>query len=63
MDHNVLLPTVFEVFPESVAEFAGIQVGDQISKLNDFETPTVQSLHQSLSYVRPQVDIFFRFFF
>ena len=34
LDHNLVMPTVKEVFPDSVAEAAGIQVGDQITKVN-----------------------------
>ena len=54
LDHNVLLPTVLEVFPESVADFAGIQKGDQLTRLNDFETPTVKLLQECMTYVRPE---------
>jgi len=54
LDHNLVMPTVKEVFPDSVAEAAGIQVGDQITKVNDFEVDTVYLLQECVGYLRPQ---------
>jgi len=53
LDHNLLLPTVHEVFPDSVADFAGLQVGDQLTKLNDFDVSNVELLQECVAYLRP----------
>ena len=54
LDHTKMLPTVAEVFPDSVAERSGLRAGDQLTKLNDFEVPTVAVLQECLMYLRPQ---------
>ena len=54
LDHNLLVPTVHEVFPDSAADFAGMQVGDQLTKLNDFDLPSVDLLQECMSYLRPR---------
>jgi hypothetical protein len=54
LDQNQVAPTVFEVFPDSVADFAGIRPGDQLTRLNNFDVPTVVLLQECITYFRPR---------
>jgi serine protease Do len=55
LDEN--LPLILEVFPESPAEAAGIQVGDRILDIAGRQTPSREKLKEAIALFNPGDDV------